>query len=291
MVEQSDSRAVNAESALKGGRGSITSSQVRQFYDEITRRLEVTGMAEASYFLNYGYVSLGPSDESSHAIVEGRFNSNSVRLVFEIVGSIDLNDRTIVDIGCGRGGTVALLADTFHSKVIGIDISPEAIAFCRSTHLNPATHFKVGDALSVPIDDGCCDAVVNLESSHSYEDKLTFLGEVQRILRPGGWLLYADLLSALSWNEARGHLKALGFSTLSDRDINANVLASRNEAASNWTKFFGDSSPDMANFLGLPGSYIYEQLRTHALEYRILRCQLSMKSVGKGMTCCTGRGC
>lgn len=140
----------------------------RSFYDLLSRRLETLGLADVSFFLNYGYVPIDSNNESSLIVREGTFNTNSVRLVFEVIGSLDLNDCTIVDIGCGRGGNAALVAEKFSAQVIGIDMSAEAIAFCRRTHLSPSTDFRVGDALNIPLPDGSCDAVINVESSHSY---------------------------------------------------------------------------------------------------------------------------
>ena len=40
----------------------------REFYDDVTRRLEQSGMGAASFFLNYGYVSLGNGDEARFEI-------------------------------------------------------------------------------------------------------------------------------------------------------------------------------------------------------------------------------
>ena len=88
-------------------------------------------MADSSFFLNYGYVPTDSHNESSFTIPGGTFNANSVRLVFEVIGSIDLNDRTVVEIGCGRGGNARLVAEKFSAQVIGIDMSSEAIAFCQ----------------------------------------------------------------------------------------------------------------------------------------------------------------
>jgi SAM-dependent methyltransferase len=246
----------------------------RSFYDLLSQRLETVGLANKSFFLNYGYLPTGSHDESSFIVREGTFNANSVRLVFEVIGSVDLNDCTIVEIGCGRGGNSALVAEKFSGQVIGIDMSPEAIAFCRRTHLNPRADFRVGDALNIPLDDQSCDAVINVESSHSYGNLPKFLSEVRRICRSGGWFLHTDFLSAEDWDHVRTRLKALGFSTDSDRDITANVLASRDQASSNYEQVYGDGSARVANFLALPGSSIYEQLRAGLLEYRILRSQL-----------------
>lgn len=246
----------------------------RSFYDLLSRRLETVGLADVSFFLNYGYLPTDSHNESAFNIREGTFNANSVRLVFEVIGSLDLNDCTIVEIGCGRGGNSAVLAEKFSAEVIGIDMSPEAIAFCRRTHLNPSADFKVGDALNIPLADRSCDAVVNVESSHSYGNLPKFLSEVHRICRSGGWFLHTDFLSAEDWDQARMRLKALGFFTESDRDITANVLASRDQASSNYEQVYGDGSARVANFLALPGSSIYEQLRAGLLEYRIMRSQL-----------------
>jgi SAM-dependent methyltransferase len=246
----------------------------RSFYDLLSRRLENVGLDNVSFFLNYGYVPTDSHNESSFTIREGTFNANSVRLVLEVIGSLDLNDCSIVEIGCGRGGNSALVAEKFRAQVIGIDMSSEAIAFCRRTHVSPSTDFRVGDALNIPLDDGSCDAVINVESSHSYGNLAKFLSEVRRICRSGGWFLHTDFLSPEDWDYLRMRLKALGFCTDNDRDITANVLASRDQASNNYEQVYGDGNARVANFLALPGSAIYEQLRAGLLEYRIMRSQL-----------------
>jgi SAM-dependent methyltransferase len=253
---------------------STTAEGWHSFYDLLSRRLENVGLADVSFFLNYGYVPTDSNNESSFIIREGTFNANSVRLVFEVIGSLDLNDCTIVEIGCGRGGNSALVAEKFNAQVIGIDMSAEAITFCRRRHVSPSTDFRVGNALDIPLDDASCDAVINVESSHSYGNLPKFLSQVRRICRSGGWFLHTDFLSPEDWDYIRMRLKALDFSTESDRDITANVLASRDQASSNYEQVYGDGNARVANFLALPGSAIYEQLRAGLLEYRIMRSQL-----------------
>lgn len=253
---------------------STTADGWHSFYDLLSRRLEDIGVADSSFFLNYGYVPTDSDNESAFAVRDGTFNANSVRLVFEVIGSIDLNDRTVVEIGCGRGGNSRLVAEKFNAAVIGIDMSAEAIGFCRKTHLSDSTDFRVGDALNIPLADESCDAVLNVESSHSYGNLPTFLSQVRRICRPGAWFLHTDFLSPDDWDYVRARLKKLGFVTVDDRDITANVLASRDLASSNWAQVYGDGNARVANFLALPGSAIYEQMRAGVLEYRILRSQL-----------------
>lgn len=253
---------------------STTAGGWRSFYNKLSRRLEEVGVADSSFFLNYGYLPTDSHNESAFTIREGTFNANSVRLILEVIGSIDLNNRAIVEIGCGRGGNSAVVAEKFCGQMVSIDMSSEAIAFCNKAHARHAIDFKVGDALNLPLPDECCDAVINVESSHAYGNFPKFLNQVRRICRPGAWFLHTDFLSPEDWDYVRTRLTALGFVTENDRDITANVLASRDQASSNWEQVYGDGNARVANFLALPGSAIYEQLRAGLLEYRILRSQL-----------------
>src|ERR1700739_4529724 len=166
QAESKDNSQVAMSAPLADDLLSTTAVGWRSFYDLLSRRLEAVGVADSSFFLNYGYVPTDSNNESSFTIRQGTFNANSVRLVFEVIGSVDLNDRTIVEIGCGRGGNSALIAEKFSGQVIGIEMSSEAIAFCRKTHLSHSIDFRVGDALNIPSADKSCDAIINVESSH-----------------------------------------------------------------------------------------------------------------------------
>lgn len=273
-VESKENSSVAMSEHLADDLLSTSAVGWKSFYNLLSRRLEDVGVADSSFFLNYGYLSMGSNDESAFTIRPGTFNANSVRLVFEVIGSVDLNDRTVVEIGCGRGGNAALVAEKFSAQVIGIDMSSEAIAFCSKTHVKRPIDFRVGDALNIPLPDASCDAIINVESSHSYGNLPKFLSEIRRICRPGGWFLHTDFLSPEDWDQVRMRLKRSGFVTESDRDITGNVLASRDQASDTWAEVYGDKNARVANFLSLPGSAIYEQMRAGLLEYRILRSQL-----------------
>jgi SAM-dependent methyltransferase/acyl carrier protein len=264
-----------AEVPLQGSAPEVAAkASYREFYNDVTRRLEQSGMASASFFLNYGYVSLGEGDEARFQVPAEVFNGNSVRLAFEVVGSTPLKGRKVLDVGCGRGGTVGLLAEKFGALVTGVDLSSEAIAFCRNNHGNE-THFEVGDAEHLPFGDGSFEVVTNIESSHTYPNLRSFLAEVRRVLAKGGIFLYTDLLPLQRWAEVRMLLQSLGLRIESDREITPNVLKSCNEVAANRTKAFGGSSQMIDNFLAVPGSAVYEQMNSGAWEYRIVRCSKS----------------
>ena len=251
--------------------GANAKEGYREFYDDVSRRLEATGMGEVSFFLNYGYVSQGGADEAALDIPDDEFNQNSIRLALELVGPTVLQGRRVADVGCGRGGTAALLAGRFGAEVVGVDLSPEAIAFCRRAHPQPSLSFEVGDAEHLPLEDASCDVVTNLESSHTYPDMRAFLCEVRRVLRPGGQFLHGDLLAGPRWLEVRAIMTTLGLRVESDREVTANVLASCDEIASGRAGAFGERTAAIENFLAVPGSPVYEQMRTRSWEYRIVR--------------------
>jgi phthiocerol/phenolphthiocerol synthesis type-I polyketide synthase E len=254
--------------------GATAKSGYREFYDDVSRRLAATGMGQASFFLNYGYVSCGEGDEAPLEVPDAEFNPNSIRLALELVGPTPLRGSRVLDVGCGRGGTAVLLAGRLEARVLGVDLSPEAITFCRRTHAHPAVSFEVGDAEQLPAGDASCDVVTNLESSHTYPDLRTFLCEVRRVLRLDGWFLHADLLPGARWLEVRAILAALGLVVETDREITANVLASCDEIAAGRVQAFGEPSAALDNFLAVPGSPVYEQMRTGAWEYRIVRSRV-----------------
>ena len=274
-VGRPDTTAVDgAAPKLEGdGPATLAKAAYREFYDDMTRRLELTGVGDASFFLNYGYISLRGGDEARVEVPDGVFNPTSVRLVHELIGPTDLAQRRVLDVGCGRGGTVALLVDEYGADATGLDLSPHAITFCRRAHGQAGARFEVGDAEHLPFDDEAFDAVTNVESSHTYPNLRAFLAEVRRVLVGGGVFLYTDLLPVQRWAEVRLLLGSLGFDVRQDREITANVLASCDTVAASRVDAFGEASTMIDNFLAVPGSAVYEEMRAGAWEYRIVRAE------------------
>lgn len=253
--------------------GAAAKASFREFYDDITLRLERSGVGDASFFLNYGYVSLGEGDDARFDVADGVLNPSSIRLAYELVGPTVLHGRRVLDVGCGRGGTVALLADQFGAEVIGVDLAPASIAFCRRMHRQPNVRFDIGDAERLPVDDQSIDVVTNIESSHTYPNLRSFFAEVRRVLRADGTFLYTDLLPVQRWAEVRVLLTSLRFTLCDDRHITPNVLASCDAVAARRAQAFGAEDAMIDNFLAVPGSTVYEQMRSAAWEYRILRAR------------------
>jgi len=92
----------------------------------------------------------------------------------------------ILDIGCGTGANLKLLAQ--RGMAFGIDIEPMAIHFCRERGL---TRSAVGSALALPFPADAFDTVTAMDVLYhkAVPDKSAFLREVRRVLRPGGILI------------------------------------------------------------------------------------------------------
>jgi len=263
-------KAVPDAPALHGDAPNVAAKEnYREFYNDVSRRLAQSGVGDASFFLNYGYISVNGGDEARFEVPANVFNPSSVRLAFELIGSTQLEGLRVLDVGCGRGGTVALMAETFGAIATGVDLAPEAVAFCRKTHQR--ARFEVGDAEHLPFEDGSFDVVTNVESSHTYPSLRAFYGEVKRVLVKGGRFLYTDLLPVPRWLEVRALLEPLGFRIVEERDITPNVLASCDHVAATRAQAFGGRDAMIDNFLAVPGSAVYEQMKSGAWEYRLLR--------------------
>ena len=112
---------------------------------------------------------------------------------------------------------------------MGLDLSPCAVEFCQQRHQLPGLTFRQGDAEDLPLDNESADVVLNVESSHCYQSLQKFYGEVYRILRPGGYFLYADLMLPANLSNLESLLQRANLAILDKCDITAEVLQALGE--------------------------------------------------------------
>ena len=110
-------------------------------------------------------------------------------------------DSRVLDLGCGSGWAVRLMASRAkHGRVVGIDISDEMIAQARASSLEfPNVEFRVASAQELPFADGEFTHAFSMESIYYYADMAQALGEVRRVLAPGG--LFAAVVDLYQENE------------------------------------------------------------------------------------------
>jgi SAM-dependent methyltransferase len=93
--------------------------------------------------------------------------------------------RDVLDAGCGVGYGAAYLAEQAR-RVVGVDRSEEAIAYARGRYGARNVDFVVGDLLELDQPDDAFDVVCAFETIEHLPDQERFLGQVHRVLRPGG---------------------------------------------------------------------------------------------------------
>jgi SAM-dependent methyltransferase len=91
----------------------------------------------------------------------------------------------ILDAGCGTGNNLQHLAR--HGRALGVDLSFEALAFCRSRGVAAAR----AELSALPFPDGRFDCVTSLDVIYHrwVKDDAAAVREMARVLRPGGLML------------------------------------------------------------------------------------------------------
>jgi ubiquinone/menaquinone biosynthesis C-methylase UbiE len=108
-------------------------------------------------------------------------------LVAELLAGHVPPGGTAIDVGCGTGEVLALLGDTGARRVVGSDLSTEALGHAAARARGGA--LVVSRAERLPFPSACADVLVSLEVIEHLDSDLTALREYRRVLRPGGTML------------------------------------------------------------------------------------------------------
>ena len=121
--------------------------------------------------------------EQSHWWYAGR-RKILTRFIEDICRRVTDRRPRILDVGCGTGANLLMLSQ--YGDAEGVDLSEDALAFCRERGLEKV---KLGAAEKLPYDDSTFDLVTALDVVEHLDDDLAGLREMQRVLRPGGRVL------------------------------------------------------------------------------------------------------
>jgi SAM-dependent methyltransferase len=224
-------------------------------------------------FMNYGYSDLDPAAKTLELNDEDDRNRYAIQLYHHVATAIDLCGKDAVEIGSGRGGGAAYVARTLNPKsMTGIDISRNAVEFCNKSYANDRLTFSHGDAEHIPLADQTIDAVINIESSHCYGSMDRFLNEAGRILRTGGFFLFADHRDHDKVAILRRQFSEAGFETIRETDITANVLRAIELDNDRKQQLIRDSCPrllqrEAGEFAALVGTRTFESFRSRESGY------------------------
>jgi SAM-dependent methyltransferase len=219
--------------------------------------------------MNYGYAALD-ADTPAEVIDADSYGR---RLYEHVAGAASLENREVLEVGCGRGGGGAYVAERFDvSTLTGLDFSQSAITFARAHHADPRLRFVRGDAENLPFPDALFDAVLNVESSHCYPNLPRFTSEVFRVLRPGGHSLFADLRLSQDVKTMREAILDAGFVLAEEERITPNVVRALELDSPRRIEFVRGHVPRplqsyVLNFAAANNSQVYGALRDGDLEY------------------------
>ena len=249
--------------------GPVRRAIWKLWYPYLTRRLRA---GEDVLFLNYAFeesppsgLPLDPADEPNRACIQ---------LYHHVATQADLSGKNVLEVSCGHGGGASWLTRTLRPQsYTGLDLNPTGIRFCQNRHHVDGLAFVQGDAQNLPFADHTFDAVINVEASHCYPDFPRFLAEVARVLRPGGFFLYADFRfteGLAAWEEA---LAAAPLKMLRTRVINPEVLRGLEKNSARSTELVVKHLPKFLHalgrdFAGVEGSRIHTAVKTGEMSYR-----------------------
>jgi SAM-dependent methyltransferase len=118
----------------------------------------------------------------------------------EIPRLLDLRpNSSVLEVGCGSGGYALHLAEKVGCRLVGLDINALGVSnanqLALARGLASETRFEQCDASkNLPFDDDTFDAVFSNDVLCHLTGRPKVLGEMFRILKPGGRMLFSDAL-------------------------------------------------------------------------------------------------
>jgi len=123
------------------------------------------------------------------------------RALVELTVARPLGD--LLDIGCGQGRILKLLASRAH-RAVGVDIDSDARRLARAELLlagTPNTTLRQGDMVSLPFEDGEFDTVILDDVLGDAKEPAAALLEAKRLVKAGGRVLLLAAVHSVDISE------------------------------------------------------------------------------------------
>lgn len=276
---------------------------IADYYNQTIDHYKIWWNMDANQALHFGYW-----DQNTKNFDEALRNTNKVMASLAEIKPTDM----VLDAGCGVGGTAFYLAKNIGCHVSGITLSQKqhklALQYRQQFQLEDKTNFSIQNFLKTEFEPNTFDVYWACESSCHAADKMAFLSEAKRILKPGARMVIADyFLTELGKKDADGHMKhwgdlwaidtfhtkenfideaeMLGFTIIHNKDISAHVWKSARRMY--WSYLIGIIPSRIYNFFHntsrfgkyhyRSGYYQYQSLKQGLWQYRMVVLKLNSK--------------
>ena len=96
------------------------------------------------------------------------------------------NDDTILDIGCGNGIMLERIAHACDCRLIGTDISEDALEIAKRRLVGTNVEFLRCPVDDMPLEDATVDKALTINTLYFWEDLTSGFEEIARVLKPEG---------------------------------------------------------------------------------------------------------
>ena len=224
-------------------------------------------------FMNYGYA---PDNEAARLLLhaDDEINRYCIQLYHYIASAVDLSGLKLLEVGSGRGGGADYIKRYLNpAYVVGLDYSDNAVNLCRQHYSVEGLSFVPGDAENLPFNDQSFDIVLNVESSHCYGSMSDFLVQVKRVLKPGGYFMFADFRKIEKLDELEEQLERTGMRRITHENITPKVIKALDADHDRRFSHIQRGVPKMLHkllreFAGNKDTWIYKGFQTGDIIYQ-----------------------
>jgi SAM-dependent methyltransferase len=105
-------------------------------------------------------------------------------------------ESRVLDVACGMGGPASLLASTFGCRIVGVERSPDFVAWGReriaAMGLTENVELVEGDARAYPFEPEAWDAALCLGASFVFDDLDGTVAALAPTVKPGGYVAVGE---------------------------------------------------------------------------------------------------
>jgi len=142
-----------------------------------------------------------PLDEAMSLAVGGNYDSFGEIEKQILIGYGLQRDHILVDIGCGSGRLVkALVPYLTKGQIFATDVVQELLDYAR-IGCPSQWQFRLVEDIHIPLEEDYADFVCffSVFTHLLHEESYCYLLEAQRVLKPGGWIVFSFLEFAHCW--------------------------------------------------------------------------------------------